>query len=357
MKLKLGDKYRFTRDYRSKAEGTSIDQELVKYITDRGEVTKTELRSAFNGLTEAMLVQIVARSPEILAIDFSVYAHAGRLDIRDEDSAIADYLRRETKDTPVSARRLFEQMPGEFADFFGRNNINTHTKLFAILRYMFGGEFLFSRPYIAERGADDIGAVAMIRERFCGCDHASVSGLVGYCAEQRLRYTSVAGLLREIDDALLRTGPDSLINVSLLDLSDANLGMIRRLLYDDTALKGYLSATKKESFAAYPDIGAPWNGWTLVSVVKKYLPDFTVLEYQMTHIGVLNAVFLHPTLEFEVYEDFLRWVVKEEHGRSAFRDLAEIRKWLLFEGLINAQLPGFLGAYVYRDNNGKVIVR
>jgi hypothetical protein len=184
-----------------------------------------------------------------------------------------------------------------------------------------------------------------------------VGELVDYCAEHRLRYTSVSSFLKDLDDVFLRNGPDSLLNVSQLDLSDSNLGMIRRLLYDDTAFKGYLSATKKESFEAYPNIGADWNSWLLVSVVRKYLGDFTVLEYQMTHNSVLIAVFLHPSIEIEGYEEFLRWVIKEEHARSAFRDLSDLRKWLVFEGLINAQLPGFLGAYVYRDNSGKVVVR
>jgi hypothetical protein len=133
--------------------------------------------------------------------------------------------------------------------------------------------------------------------------------------------------------------------------------MIRKLLYDDTAFKGYLSASKKESFAAYPDIGAEWNGWLLVAVAKRFLSDFTVLEYQMTNGSVLNAVFLHPSVEFESYEEFLRWLVRKEHDRSAFHDLADLRKWLVFEGLINAQLPGFLGGYVYRDSKGKVVVR
>jgi hypothetical protein len=357
LKLKLGDKYRFTRDYISKAEGTTIDKEIVDFITERGEVTKSELRAAFNGLTEAMLVQIVSRAPEILAIDFSIYAHADRLDIRDEDYAIADLLRRETKDMPASARRLFEQMPADYADFFERNSINTHTKLFAILRYMFGGEFVFSRPYIAMRGSEDVGAVAIFKDRFGDSGSVPISELVAFCADQRLRYTSVAGLLRDLDDVFLRSGADSLVNITRLNLSDANLGMIRRLLYDDTALKGYLSAAKKESFDAYPDMGAEWNGWLLLSIVKKYLPDFNVLEFQMTHNSVLNAVFLHPSIDVDGYEEFLRWVIKEEHGRNAFRDLAEIRKWLVFEGLINAQLPGFLSTYVYRDSGGKVIVR
>jgi hypothetical protein len=357
MKLKLGDKYRFTRDYISKSEGTSVDCEIVDFLAERGEVAKSELKSAFNGLTEAMLIQIVSRSPEVLAIDFNRYAHASRLDIRDEDRAIAELLRRETAETPISARKLFDEMPGEYGDFFRRNSINTHTKLFAILRYMFGDEFRFSRPYVAARGTDDIGAVAIIKERFSDRDFVSVSEVVDYCAERRLRYTSVAGLLRDLDDVLLRSGPDSLINVSLLDLSDANLGMIRKLIYDDTAFKGYLSAAKKESFTAYPDIGVGWNGWLLVSVAKKFLSDFTVLEYQMTNGSVLNAVFLHPSVEFENYEEFMRWLIKEEHGRSAFRDLSDLRKWLVYEGLINAQLPGFLGGYVYRDSGGKVIVR
>ena len=356
LKLKLGNKYRFNRDYISKSAERSIDQEIVDFIVRRGEVSKVEIRSAFSGVSEAMLFQIIMRCPEIICIDSNLYMHDTLLNIEELDYSMSDFISKHIVNMPISSRKLFEYMSGSYSDFIFRNDINTHSKLFGILKYMFGSEYRFSRPYIARKEAGDISTIAIIKDYLKDFNIVVISELVDYCAEHHLRYLSFEGLAKELDDIFLRKDVNSLINISLLDLSDEKLETIHKLLIDDITAKGFLSAAKIDTFIYYPDIGSSWNGWLAMSLVKKFFDDIPVLEYQTSNNETLNAIFLHPSFELESYEEFIKWLVKSEHVRSPFQDLDEIKNWLMDEGLINIKLPNFLDGYVYKDQYSKIIV-
>jgi len=357
LKLHLNGNYHFTRDYVSKSSEASMDHEIINFVSQRAEVSIAEIKAAFKGITEAMLLQIIARSPEIISIDNALYIHSNTLNIESGDYEISKLIDDNIAEMPVSSRKLFELMSIRFPDFLYRNSVNTHSKLFSILKYMFGDRYRFSRPYIAQKEqGNNITIINIIKDYFKDFEILAIDELIDYCSENQLRYLNLSGLITELDDTFLRKDSDELVNLSFIDLSDEKLETIKKLLCEDIAAKGYLSVYKMDTFMYYPDIGVQWNGWIMRSIAKRFFDDITVLDFPKSNNRALNGVFVDSNLEFEDYETFLKWLIKSEHSRSPFYSMDEIENWLINEGIINTKLPNFLNNYVYAEEFGKIIV-
>ena len=357
LKLYLNGKYHFTRDYVSKSSEISMNDELINFVGQRGEVSMAEIRAAFKGITEAMLLQFIVRSPEIVSVD-NALLHRNALNIQATDYEISKLIDENITETPVSSRKLLEIMRIRFPDFLYRNNVNTHLKLFGILEYMFGDRYHFSRPYIAtkEQGNNIITKINIIKEYFKDVKSLTIDELIDYCSENQLHCQSVSGLITELDDIFLRKASDELVNLSFIDLSDEKLKTIKKQLCEDISAKGYLSAQKMDTFMYYPDIGVQWNEWIMRSIAKRFFDDITVLDFQITNPRALKGIFVDSNLELKDYDTFLRWLIKSEHSRVPFFSIDEIEHWLIDEGVINKKLPSSLDNYVYAEEFGEMII-
>lgn len=358
IKYYLGNKYYFSRDNISKEKNVNLDYEIMQFVKDVGEVSKAEIKSNFNGITEAMLLQIVARNKDIIIINEGIYMSSDNLCIIEKDYKILDLIKHSISEFPISSRKLFEIMSYDYTDFFMRNNISSHTKLFGILQYMFSDKLRFSRPFIGSFSDNEFTIINIVKKYLSNFSSIKISELMGFCKENHLIIISPTILLQQLDD-YIRIDADEITRVDEVEFDDTKIQQICDTIENDVKIKGYLSAKSIDSFLYYPDINIKWNGFLLSSIVKKFSDTITVTEFYSSDIYVLNSIFIDAELEIDNYEDFLRWIIKSEHSRSPFTDINELKEWLTCEGLINVKLPKFITdtQYVYQDEYGKLIVQ
>ena len=359
LKYYLKGKYFFSRDCVAKNNESDIVSEITETVKVYGQITKAELNREFSGITEAMLFQALSRCREVITFSDGVYGHISELNFIEQDNDMKEYLSLIVNETPVSTRKLMELYYIKYPDFLSRNNIYSHTKLFSVLKYMFGDEFKFSRPFIGKSNEEEITNIGMIRNYIKERSAVEIDELIDYCNENHINVISWSSMVREIEDKFIRSDANELVNIEGLELDDVKIEQIRGNVQNDIDHTGYISVRKIESFTFYPNINIRWTSYLLKAIVQKYIDDIIVVEAQTSDIFFLNGIFVKQELDIENYEQFLRWAIKSEHARCQFSDFNEIKEWLLEEKLINQGMPKFIldNDYLYIDDYGKLVVQ
>ncbi|MDR0561776.1 MAG: HAD-IA family hydrolase [Spirochaetaceae bacterium] len=359
LKYYLGHQFFFTRYTISKKEGTNLIEEIEEFIRMKGEVHKSEIFEEYAGITDIMISIRVNNSKNLINIGKGWYIHVNRLHIEKKDYRIRDILENYTKDIPISSRKVLEMLWLSHPDFLSRNSITNHEKLFSILRYMFDGEFIFSRPYIARLGTKEFSCVDVIKQHLKAYRKISIPELVELCTNQQLYFSSIRTLVRDMKDIFLRIDAKTLVQIDA-ELGEDTIVAIANNIIDRMASPGYVAASKITDYGAYPNIGFDWNVFLLRSVVEKYLTGtIDIVDIYSTDTYTMNSIFVDPVLEPENHEALIRIVLKAEHSRKPFATVTGAIDWLQDQGLLLVNPPKFLqdGSIIQTDNQGNIVIR
>ncbi|MBK5260964.1 MAG: hypothetical protein JJE17_00135 [Peptostreptococcaceae bacterium] len=334
-KYYLSNKYYITKDFISKEKGVSVYDEIEKYILERGEIHKSKISNHFAGITEAMLSINLSLNKNIIFMNNGYYMHTKHLNINEKDYEINKVLRFNTLQLPISSRKLLELLWMAHSEFLIRNNITENGKLFGILKYMFEDEFVFSRPYIARIGSEDLTNISVIKQHITNYKRISVSDLLLICAENHLLFVSIRQMIKSFNSDFLRTDADLLERVDFDEFTQQIIEEIANAIFDNISLKGYVVGFKIESFLFYPEIPFSWNAFVLRSIVEKYLEnEIQIIDIPTTDTFAMNTIFVDSTLNYENYEELIKNVLINEHKANPFVSIEDAFEWIKTAGLI-----------------------
>jgi len=377
---RLEDKYIFYKDGISTKEGFKITQEIETYIRSYSPVSKDMLRSTFSGITEAMLIQNIARIPSVILGDTATFIHSDQLNLTDDDYSIRNVIKTLTEDSPVTASKLLEALYHSHSDFLFRNDISTPNLLFGVLQYMFSDEFSFSRPFISSLNIENISKREVILSLLDGQESIDIADLVTLCEENHVSYQSTTLLISSMDDAFLRVDENTLISITCVPITDEKLDQIKSLLTDAIGAKGYLIIKAIDNYIFYPDLVYPWTPYLLCSIIDKYLADDFRLINNPTNRNISSDFIVDTKVGIDSYEDLVRSAIRTEHQREPFKDLANVVLWLVNEGffaekaiilkedqdlfnsttvrLVNRNIPKFIldRSFIYIDEYKKLCI-
>lgn len=334
LKEQWSDRYVFFRDGISTKEGYKVSQEIESFIKNNSPVSKEILRSAFSGVTEAMLMQNIARIPSVILGDTATFIHSDQLNLTDDDYSIRNIIKNFTDDRPITAGKLLEALYISNSDFLFRNNISTPSMLFGVLQYMFSEEFSFSRPYISSVNTENISKHEIILSLLEGQESIDITDLETLCEENHVSYQSTALLLNSLNDTFLRVDKDTLISITCIAVTNEKLTKINNLLADAIGSKRYLCLKTIDNYIFYPDLSYPWTSYLLHSIIEKYMAEDFILINNPTNRNVLFDFIVDTKLGIDNYEDLVRSVIRTEHQREPFKNLANIILWLVNEGFL-----------------------
>lgn len=361
LKYYYKNQFFFTRDTISKIKKqTGFLVELENFVESMGSVTKSDIKTEFKGVTEAMLLFTIMKSRHIVFIDNGQYMHSSLLDVIESDyDKLENIINSNICNMPVSSRKLLDLLYVKYPDFLNRNNIFTHSKLFGILHYMFWEQYQFSRPFIGKLDdMDGISTIGIVREYLNGCKDFAISHLLEYCKDNHLHFLSYAGLIRSLSDEYIRVDCDLCINIEEINIDDNNIAAIEKVVIDLIKPRGYKSIKNITDFMFFPDIGIAWTGFLLESIINSLFDSIRIIEIPTSNSYILSSIIVASELNVNSYEEFIRYVIKNEHNNMPFRSIEEIETWLKKEGLINSVLPKIITdeGYVSVDEYGKVII-
>lgn len=335
LKPELEKSYIMGKDYVSKKEGWTIDKEIERFVLSKGRVTKQEICDEFLGMKDIVFSTNIKKNGNIIAKDDGVYVHASSLDICDEDyEKMRNLLVEHTEKIPVSARKIHVILKNNYQDFLARNDINSHSELFDVLRYMFGKEFKFSRPFIAKPGTVDANNLDVARRILADYDVISIDEIVDIFNQNHIIYLSLRSILIQLNDEFLQVSKDFMGRVKEEVMTEKVKRTILGRLQSLIAEKGYIAGRAIENFKGFPDIGYPWNPYLLRSVTEKYFTDkIGMVDVLTSSLGSMNTIFVKKEFSDMSYSEFLEFVIKRRHEKQPFKSSKEVREWVKSERL------------------------
>jgi hypothetical protein len=359
LNIYLGKKYFFTRDTISKEHDANFTDEIESYIKSRGEVHKAEVFSEFNGISQVVFSMRTKNNKRIIYIGNGWYMHAGELKIEQNDDKLKGIIEGYVKKNPVSSRKMLELLRKAHPRFLTNNAIKTHEKLFGILNFMFGDDFYFSRPYIAKFGTDEISNKTVIRDYLQSFDSITIQELIELCEEHHLKYFSLRGLIKNLNDDFLRVDSETLVRMNE-EIDENIIVETAKLLLEKIESYGFIAASKMDDYVSFPKIDFEWNSFLLRSIVEKYMDDMIgIIDIPTTDIYVMNSIFIDPQTETDGYESLLRNILADENNNRSFEAGGEIIDWLKEQGLIIGSVPKCLldESILPKDKYGKLAVK
>lgn len=342
LKYFLNDKYFSIKDLISKDCDVKLDDEINEYVKECQYVTRRELLEHFKGLRESAICQILVRCPEVIGIDNAKYIHSSSLKLKPQDYKIKAVIESNIQTCPLSTRRLLDILYLTYSDFLDRNDIDTHTKLFGIMNYMFSNDFSFSRPYIAKKGSKNITNESVILSLLDGYDTIEIEELMTICEEHKINFLSMNGLISNISDGYIRISKTELMSCDCFDITDTEISQIKKQLSGTIYAKGYVSLLEPIDYMFFPDIGVQWNAFLLRSILQKFDDEFVLIDIPSTDGYNMTTIVVNPTLKLETYEQLMEFLTIKENKLNTFSDASELEDWYRTEGLIITDIPSVI---------------
>lgn len=355
--LKLcGCKFAMTRDYVTKEYGKSLTDEFEDFAKSCGEFSKLDFFAEFPALTEANLGMLLGRCKNVFGIDYGIYMHSSLLNLIESDySEIRKYLNVVCADIPVDAKFLYDEFNIRFIDFMARNEVDGYNKLFGILGYMFGGEFIFSRPYISKNENVNLSKRAIILRRLENYEIIAIDEVVDICNQNGLRYGSVPILIKMVAPDFVRINETMLMRFEQTGITDDVIIEVAQQIAELVALNKYYSSSNIDDFLFYPALPIEWSPYLLESVIDLAGDKIHVIKIPMKSYTTLTNIFVGEEYAEDDYQTFILKVLDEAYDKAFFTTKSEMREWLNERGLItNNCLPNFLEGtnYYFMDSNG-----
>jgi hypothetical protein len=360
LKYKYANNFFFTKDTLIKDINSEQDIQLsiAEFIKEQGRiVTKEEVREEFLGITEAVLLAAIANNPNVLLWDFGKYLHAEQLVVDDAikgrfKKLLADY----TAQGPISVRKIYNDIYTLENDFLIVNNIEGYIALYSVFNFLFLDDYEFSRPYISSKGLKATTFNTVIREYLSSLDKIFISDFKDYIESMSTGNISVSSkLLDDISDEFIRVDSDLLYRKDRLNLSKDIIESIEETTLALIGSTGYLVVKKMLDYMFYPDIGVKWTPFLLVSVVKYFCKRIKTINIA-TDYRYLNEIIVNSSLNINDHDELLHYALKQEVKYTSFKNMDEIKRFLLDQGLIVKNIPSSLfdKGYITEEEYGGI---
>ena len=360
LKYKYSDEFVFNRNTVSKKiqKSQSIGDEIVNFIQSKKFIaTKNEIKREFLGITDIIISLHTTGNKNILLWGVEKYIHNSKL-ILDGNTIgrLSDKLAIYTDQGPVSSHKLFDDLYYTENKLFLDNHIENHIALFSLLEYLFKEEYEFSsRPYIASKNSTAITSESIIQEFVSSFDELSITELKNFIDSNHIKITNFSALIDRLGDKFIRADLDFLIARDKLNLSDNMVNRIEETLLAIMGIKGYISVRLLDDFLFFPSIEVKWTPFLLVSVIKYFCKRVKSINIA-TDYRCLNVIIVDSSLNINDYDELLHYVLKQEVKYASFKNMDEIKRFLLGQGLIIKNIPSLLfdKGYITEEEYGGI---
>lgn len=351
-----GCKYTLRKDFITKEKDKNLTDEFETFAKVHGEFSKKEFFAAFPSMTDANLAMLTSRCRNVISIDYGYYMHSSMLNIIDSDyDQIRKYLNDACSECPVSSRFLYDEFSYRFGDFISRNEITNHAKLFGILYYMFGDEFIFSRPFISKEDASSLTNKDVILRYLEGVDTITIEDAVAMCQERGIRVLSSGYLIRQISPNYIRINETTLMRFELTGVNDDVILEVADYVAKHVETDRYCSVATIKDFLWFPTISIDWTSYLVESIMCLSGDMIGRISIPTSSLSNMTSIYVGEEYAEDDYATFILKISDEAFEKGFFTTKAELREFLYEKGLINNDaLPAFLEGteYYYMDEEG-----
>ncbi len=353
----------YTRDTLNKDSNNeaSIRIAIEEFVKQEGRiVSKEELKQEFAGITDAVLLNALYSTHDLLAWDYGQYLHSSLLNISEHDyQNVSVILVEQVSCGFVTSRKLFDMLYMSNSEFMTRNDIHTHLCLYSVIMYMFPDKFEFRRPYISLKGSPAQTKFDILKDYLVERDSFKISDLKEFCDEMQIKIMTMESIIEGLGDEFIRVDVDNCVRKNVLCLADDVIEAIDDITESLMMNNNYISLRKVNDFFYYPDIGIEWTQFLLESIIYEYSKRFKIIELDYRDYRYVSGIIVDRGSNINSYEEILRYALRRESENIPFRSKEEVEKWLKEKELIVKSMPQMLidRGIVTESENGVINIQ
>ena len=260
----------FRRDYITKDRTlTTIYSSITGYIRKAHRpVSKQEIYDSFPGITEIVInmstddANIINLFGEYLHVSCLVISHAERVYLQ---TIIEKALRVKGV---CSCHYLYNEIMREKPEILKRNYIYYAFGCYSLLYYLFGEDYVFSRPFIAKNNFSIDRPIELIREMVCEAEVLAIADLQEFAREQHYAIYSMIDFINSFNDTHLLISKTEIATFGYIGIDENIAKEIETLIL--TELSETVSISQLHCISKLPRINVPWNSWLIYSILKKW---------------------------------------------------------------------------------------
>lgn len=302
----FADEFIFSRDYISKdPDITSIYSTIVDFIKrSQYPISKAQIQLAFPGVTE-IVINFAVSDPNILNY-FGEYLHASRIFISEhEKEYLKELIERTISDENAHhSRNFYEAINLENPELLTRNAAMLSFSAFSILEYLFRDKYQFSRPYIAQNGADIGRPGERLHDLIYSADEFAVSDISEFSKENHFQIQSMLDYINSCNDQFLLVDVNTMMKIERIGITEDVAIDVDRIVFDEISETTPISHLPL--WNRLPRIAVPWTNWLLYSVLNKWGRKVEVST--SSNQFRLSAPLVAPVgkMDISAYKDFDR---------------------------------------------------
>gem|GEM_PF-3405041 len=354
--------YAFFKDYITKDPELNFSKEFTRFVERKGIATTAEVKAEFISINDAVITLLISRCRDVVAIGDGRYMHSSLLNLRRADYAeLEKVVRKLCENYPVTSRYIFDYCSkfAYFREFFDRNEIYRHEKLFGVIRHMFRYDFYYCRPFIALENITGITNKKVLLLHIGNVTHITIADVVKICEAQEIHYLSKTSLAESLRPEFIRVNESDLYRPEVIGLTEEHISeVVRQIRNALNKTDGWLSAKEFKDFEKLPHLQVEWTNFLLESVVGLTGDAVGRMKITSTSFDMPSTVFVSDKYKATEVETFLTEILLDRQKQQPFKNEKEVFKWLSSQGLCNTKLPGFLEEeHFERDAEGNFFVK
>lgn len=254
----------------SSIELEHIANEIRRFVNEASHpVSREDLMRNVEGCTNKV-IRYALESGGILNYRGSYYA-ADKLNISASDKAS---LRKLMISTTYDFRQhhiedLFRRVKCSYTYFLNSNYIRNANQLFAVVAYLYKGEFNFSWPFYADKNKTIEDQGQLIDSFIDSKEELTVDNLVSFAKEEGIVIPSILRLIKSIENTVLLKNKREFVLTRDIEVTSEAILTVTQMISSELKHKKCCAIRDLSSMPNFPKINISWNEWFIYSLIGK----------------------------------------------------------------------------------------
>ncbi len=313
------NKLYFRRDYISTTPGDfNIYAEILSYVKNANRlVGYDEIKQTFEGATDIILS--LALSQEGILGYRKKFIHIDSLHITTEEKTyLKDILEQLLSDNEIHhASQLLQYLKLANNDLLKKLFITEQFALFSVLSELYGDEFEFKRPFIANKNIVIGNQTERINEFVSAKDSCPIEELLDFIYESQMHIYSILDCVNSLDGYVFKD-ETCVILEEKTNINKYNVALVEKLVDKEIGNDNFIFVEKLRSYPYFPT-EVQWTDWLLYSAINKYGENFNVISssnmFKMHGVILAKPILVRKSLNIKNIDE-LRNYLKQQLNLS-----------------------------------------
>ena len=173
-------------------------------------------------------------------------------------------------DRIIHVKVLYDSIYMEYYDLFMRLFIDNEDHLFAVINFLFGTEFSFNNPFLAQKGTYIPSPEERLRQYAFKNEELDVDDYLEYSRDNYIKINGILNSINLLNSRMVLKNRTRLISIDITGISLSVVNTIENLIFQELDEEDVTALRDLNCISKFPAINIPWDEWFIYSVLNKW---------------------------------------------------------------------------------------